>query len=64
MAAHYYGINLEAGASPSNVSTGTSTTSKTVEVVVTDAVTGTNKAAVIRALETIIAKITKSDAPA
>lgn len=64
MANHYYGISLGGGFDPSGVSTGTSTTSKTVELVILDGVTGTNKVEVLKALEAIKAKILEGNAPA
>lgn len=64
MADHFYGVNLGAGADAGNVSTGTSTTSKKVELRIEDGVTGNNKKEVLKALEVIKSKIIKSDAPA
>lgn len=64
MANHYYGADIGAGADPQGVATGTSTTSKKVEVVVLDGVSGNNKFEVVRALETIIRKILQGNAPA
>lgn len=64
MANHYFGANIGAGADPTGVSTGTSTTSKNVEVVVLDGVSGNNKFEVVRALEAIILKILQGNAPA
>jgi hypothetical protein len=61
MASHYYGCNMGAGQDASNVSTGTSTTSKNVELVVLDGVSGNNKKLVLLAIEAIKAKILKSD---
>lgn len=59
MAAHYYGVDL--GQALGEVSTGTSTTSKKVEVVVTDGVSGNNKLQVLEALEKIEAAIALGD---
>ncbi len=64
MADHFYGINIGAGADPSGVSTGTSTTSKKIELRIEDAVSGMNKIEVLRALEAIKAKIMEGNAPA
>jgi hypothetical protein len=64
MANHYYGVNIGAGLDGSGVSTGTSTTSKTVELVILDGVTGTNKMEVLKALEAIEAAIIEGNAPA
>lgn len=64
MADHFYGVNIGAGFDPSGVSTGTSTTSKKVEVRIEDGVTGNNKTEVLKALEAIAARITKDNAPA
>jgi len=63
MAAHYYGVNL-GDEMPSEVTVGTSTTSKTVELVITDAVAGTTKLAVIKAIDTLKAYLTRDSAPA
>lgn len=65
MADHFYGIDAPgAGADPDGVSTGTSTTSKKVELRVEDAVSGNNKTEVLKAIDTIRAYIVESDAPA
>jgi hypothetical protein len=64
MADHFYGINIGGGADPAGVSTGTSTTSKKVELRIEDGVTGNNKVQVLRAIEAIKARITKDNAPA
>jgi hypothetical protein len=64
MANHYFGLNIGAGADPSGVSTGTSTTSKNVELVIVDGVTGNNKMEVLKALEAIMNKIIEGNAPA
>ena len=61
MADHFYGANLGAGQDASNVSTGTSTTSKKVELRVEDGVTYNNKKNVILAVKAILAKLIKSD---
>jgi hypothetical protein len=61
MASHYYGVNMGAGQDASNVSTGTSTTSKNVELVVVDGVSNNNKKQVILAVKAILAKLIKSD---
>ncbi len=64
MANHYYGCNIGAGADPAGVSTGTSSTSKNVELVVLDAVSGRSKFELLRAIEAIKAKILEDGAPA
>lgn len=64
MADHFYGVNMGAGIDASNVSTGTSTTSKKVELRIEDGVSGNNKLLVLEAIEAIKAKLIKSDAPA
>jgi hypothetical protein len=64
MADHFYGANIGAGADPSGVSTGTSTTSKKVELRIEDGVSGMNKTEVLRAIEAIKAKILEGNAPA
>lgn len=64
MADHFYGANMGAGIDPYNVSTGTSTTSKKVEVRIEDGVSGNNKLQVIKALKAILAKIIEDNAPA
>lgn len=64
MAKHYYGASIGAGFETSNVSTGTSTTSKDVEIVITDAVTGMSKTEVVKLVEVIVAYILKNNAPA
>jgi hypothetical protein len=46
------------------VSTGTSTTSKKVELRIEDGVSGNNKTEVLKAIEAIKEKIEKSNAPA
>lgn len=64
MANHYYGVNRGAGIDPNNVTVGTSTGSKDVELVVLDGVSGQNKTDVLKALDAIRAKLVTSDAPA
>lgn len=64
MADHFYGVNMGAGADEAGVSTGTSTTSKKVELRVEDGVSGNNKTEVLKAIEAIKAKIISGDAPA
>lgn len=64
MADHFYGANIGAGADPNGVSTGTSTTSKKVELRIEDGVTGNNKFEVLRAIEAIKEKIIEGNAPA
>lgn len=63
MADHFYGVNL-GDEMPAEVSVGTSTTSKTFELRITDAVTGTNKLAVLKALDTLKAYLVRDNAPA
>ncbi len=64
MADHFYGINIGGGLGGEDVATGTSTTSKKIELRIEDGVTGTNKLEVLKAIEHIKAKIIESDAPA
>lgn len=64
MADHFYGVNIGVGFDPAGVSTGTSTTSKKVELRIEDGVSGNNKVEVLKALEEIKAYITKANAPA
>ena len=64
MADHYYGANIGAGADPAGVSTGTSTTSKKVELRIEDGVSGNNKMEVLRAIEAIKSAIIEGNAPA
>lgn len=68
MANHYYGVTVPeigvGGASAETVTVGTSTTSKNVELVVLDGVTGNSKVELVKALKAIIAFITTNDAPA
>jgi hypothetical protein len=63
LADHFYGVNL-GDEMPAEVSVGTSTTSKTFELRITDGVTGTSKTEVIKALDTLKAYIATHDAPA
>ncbi|UOF83098.1 hypothetical protein [Caudoviricetes sp.] len=65
MADHFYGVNLGGGADPFGVSTGTSTTSKKVELRIEDSVTGLqgNKVEILRAIEAIKSKILEGNAP-
>lgn len=64
MANHYYGISLGGGIGAGAVSTGTSTTSKNVELVVLDGVTGMNKTELVKAILAIAAYIKTAGAPA
>lgn len=64
MADHFFGANIGAGVDSANVSTGTSTTSKKVELRVEDGVSGNNKIEVIKAIKAILRKVIKGDAPA
>lgn len=64
MADHFYGASIGTGADASGVSTGTSTTSKNVEVRVHDGVTGMNKFEVLKLIEVIAEYIEKNNAPA
>lgn len=64
MADHFYGVNMGAGIEDSNVSTGTSTTSKKVELRIEDGVSGNSKLEILKAIEAIKAKIVMGDAPA
>lgn len=63
MADHFYGVNL-GDEMPAEVTVGTSTTSKTFELRITDGVTGTSKLAVIKALDTLKAYLVRDSAPA
>lgn len=63
MADHFYGTNLGGGTDASGISTGTSTTSKTVEVRIHDG-DGISKTDVLIALEKIAEYITKNNVPA
>lgn len=64
MANHYFGADLGAQ-SPDDVATGTSTTSKNVELVVLDGVTGLTgeKQRLLKLIELIEQKVAASDAP-
>jgi hypothetical protein len=64
MTAHYYGVAIGAGVDPNNVATGTSTTSKSIELVVTDGVTGMSKNALLLGIEAIKDKIIAGNEPA
>jgi hypothetical protein len=65
MANHYFGIDVPGARNGiGNVSTGTSTTSKNVELVVLDGVTGRSKEELIEAVEAIKMKIIAGDEPA
>jgi hypothetical protein len=64
LANHYFGATVPGSTLASRVTTGTSTTSKNVEVVVLDGVTGNNKVEVLKALEAIMDFIATSNAPA
>lgn len=64
MADHYYGVDIGQAFGAGGVTTGTSTTSKKVELVVEDGVTGNNKVEVLLAIEKIKAHIQTGDAPA
>lgn len=64
MADHFYGVNIGAALGGDGVSTGTSTTSKKVELRVEDGVSGNNKKEVLVAIEKIKAEIMTGDAPA
>lgn len=63
MADHFYGVNL-GDEMPAEVSTGTSTTSKKIELRIEDGVTGVNKLAVIKAIDTLKAYLVRDNAPA
>lgn len=62
MADHFYGINV--GGRIGDVSTGTSTTSKKIELRIEDGVSGMNKTEVVKAIEVLEAYITTANAPA
>lgn len=64
MANHYYGVTVPGAQTAGSVTKSTSTTSKNVELVILDGVTGNNKAAVLRALDAIRNYITTDSAPA
>jgi hypothetical protein len=62
MADHFFGLSV--GGSIGDVATGTSTTSKVIELRVTDATTGMSKTELLRAIEVLEDYITTADAPA
>jgi hypothetical protein len=64
MADTFYGVDIGAGLDPANVTVSSSTTSKKIELVIEDGVTGMNKMEVLKALEAIKAKIIEGNAPA
>lgn len=64
MADHFYGVNMGTGFGIDAVSTGTSTTSKKVELRIEDGVTGNNRIEVLKALEKIKAQIVRDGQPA
>ena len=65
MANHYYGITVPgANQVVGNVSTGTSTTSKNVELVVLDGVSGNSKEELLAAIEAIYLYVATDAAPA
>lgn len=63
MANHYYGVTIP-GADPGDVTKDTSTTSKNVELVVLDGVSGMTKLELVRAVEQIRDYILTDDQPA
>jgi len=63
MANHYYGVTIP-GAKIGDVTKSTSTTSKNVELVVLDGVTGMTKHQLLKALEAIVDYVTTDSAPA
>ncbi len=63
MANTYYGVTTP-GSNLGGVTVSASTTSKNVELVVLDGVTGRSKAQLLRAIDAIKAKIATSNAPA
>jgi hypothetical protein len=63
MSKHYYGVTMP-GADPGDVVKSTSTTSKNVELVVLDGVTGRSKADLIRACDRLRDYILTDNAPA
>lgn len=63
MANHYYGITVP-GPHIGDVTKSTSTTSKNVELVVLDGVTGMTKHQLLKALEALSDYITTDSAPA
>lgn len=64
MANHYYGVTVPGPGVVGSVTVGTSTTSKNVELVVLDGVTGRSKEQLLLAIEAIEAYIITHDAPA
>jgi alkaline phosphatase len=64
MANHYYGVTIPGAQASGSVTKATSTTSKNVELVILDGVTGANKVEVLKALEAIANHITTDNAPA
>lgn len=64
MADHFYGVDLGAEFGAGGVSTGTSTTSKKIELRIEDSVTGNDKTEVLKAIEKIKAHIQTDNAPA
>ena len=64
MADTFYGVNIGGGIEPFNVSTGSSTTSKKIELRIENGVSGMSKTEVLKALEAIDAKIIEGNAPA
>lgn len=64
MADHFYGVNIGAGADVNNVATGTSTTSRKIELRVEDGVSGMSKVELLKGIEAIRNKIATGNAPA
>lgn len=64
MADTFHGVNIGAGASPANVLSQASTTSRTVELRVTNGVAGMSKTELLKAVEAIRNKIVTGNAPA
>lgn len=64
MADHFIGVDIGGGFDPAGLSTGTSTTSKKIELRINDAVSGNSKMEVLKALDEIKAYIVKNNAPA
>jgi hypothetical protein len=62
MASHYYGVPV-GGQMPGDVTEGTSTTSKSVELVVDLTAAGLSKVAVLKALEAIQNRVTVDNWP-
>jgi hypothetical protein len=63
MSSTYYGVTVP-GSKIGDVTTGSATTSKNVELVVLDGVAGNSKQEIVRALDLIAAAILTADAPA